>query len=145
MHHLNHLLVERAPKDPLPPRQSDRKQRDGSDGTKESSAVPVSPESDETINAGEWQNLAAVIAAEKTSETIDSSRSTPDEADDSNADPARAKVSKKGGVRRKSTNVGGWVSPTISSQIDRSWLAGDAYDWKLNLSTYVPQAGDIIL
>ena len=145
MHHLNHLLVERAPKDPLPPRQSDRKRRDSSEGTKESAAVPVSPESDEKLNACEWQNLSAVVAAEQPSKIIDSTRTAPDEADDIIADPARPKASKKGGLRRKGANVGGWVSPNFASQIDRSWLAGDVYEWKMNLSTYVPQAGDIIL
>jgi hypothetical protein len=145
MHHLNHLLVERAPKDPLPHRQSDRKRRDSSERKKVNTAVPVSPESDDKTNADDWQNLAAAIAADQPSKIIDRTLSAPDEADDINADPSRAKGSKKGGLRRKNTNVGGWVSPTFASQIDRSWLAGDAFDSKLNLSLYVPQAGDIIL
>ena len=144
-------MVERAPKDPLPPRQSDRKRRESIEGRKVSAdvpvppAVPVSPDGDDKRDAGDWQNLATAIAAEQPRQIIDCTHRDPDERDEVDADSTRAKGSKKGGPRRRNANVGGWVSPTFSCQIDRSWLSGDHYESKLNLSTYVPQAGDIIL
>ena len=107
--------------------------------------MPIYPDTDDKTDTVGWQNLSAAIAAERPSKIIDCTRSAPDEADDIDANCAQAKVSKRGGPRRRNPNVGGWVSPSFACQIDRSWLAGDQYESKLNLSTYVPQAGDIIL
>ena len=51
--------------------------------------------------------------------------------------------------KRLAKNVGGWISPDFVTDIDRSWLEGHVppYNNKqaFNLSTYVPQIGDIVL
>jgi hypothetical protein len=51
--------------------------------------------------------------------------------------------------KRQAKNVGGWISPDFAKDIDRSWLEGHVppYNNKqaFNLSSYVPQSGDIVL
>ena len=51
--------------------------------------------------------------------------------------------------KRQAKNVGGWISPDFAKDIDRSWMEGcvPPYNNKqaFNLSTYVPQIGDIVL
>ena len=47
--------------------------------------------------------------------------------------------------RKKSRNVGGWVSPLFAAEIDRSWVEKDTFDPKFDLSNYAPQVGDTVL
>lgn len=42
-------------------------------------------------------------------------------------------------------NVGGWVSPTLSIEIDRSWLQRKGPMEEFDLTYYAPQAGDLVL
>jgi len=52
------------------------------------------------------------------------------------------------GVKKRTRvvrNVGGWVSPEFSAEIDRSWLAADTPPDHFDLSKYVPQVGDTVL
>jgi hypothetical protein len=103
--------------------------------------VPLSPESGGSSKEGEWQNLAAAIAAEKPSKISDIAA---DEADDADGDSKVGKGTKKG-PKKKNRNVGGWVSPMFASEIERSWLEADKYESNLDLSKYVPQVGDVVL
>lgn len=63
--------------------------------------------------------------------------------DNANEEEAASGTAKQ---RRKiARNVGGWVSPDFAGEIDRSWLEKDSPAVDFNLSTYVPQVGDIVL
>ena len=44
-------------------------------------------------------------------------------------------------------NVGGWVSPRLAQEMDRSWLEREIIHalTSFDLNKYVPQVGDIIL
>lgn len=52
-------------------------------------------------------------------------------------------------AKRQAKIVGGWISPYFAKDIDRSWLEGHVPPCNnkqaFNLSTYVPQIGDIVL
>jgi hypothetical protein len=135
---LNYLLVERAPRDPPPPRRGNRKRQaeDEPLPTKKKARIEVaSPGSDAggpSKDKGGWQNLAAAIAAEpsKMSQTaIEDAKSS--------------KGPTKG--RKKTRNIGGWVDPNFSKEIRRSWLQIDKYESSFDLSRYSPQIGDIVL
>lgn len=48
--------------------------------------------------------------------------------------------------RRMSRNVGGWITPSFSSKIDRIWLSkNDNSGLNFDPSFYVPQIGDTVL
>lgn len=43
-------------------------------------------------------------------------------------------------------NVGGWVSPRLAQEMDRSWLEREEhFSTSFDLSKYVPQVGDVVL
>ena len=52
-------------------------------------------------------------------------------------------------TKRQAKNVGGWISPDFAKDIDRSWLEclvpPQSNKQAFNLSTHVPQIGDIVL
>ena len=137
-------MVERAPKDPPLPRQSDRKRREmiGRIGEADqvSDAAPVSPESDEKMRSEEWHNLAAAIVGGQQSLNCH-----VEENEDFEDETKQDQDIKKIGQRKKHRNVGGWIHPSFASRIDRSWLDADRYESNLELSKYVPQAGDLVL
>jgi hypothetical protein len=57
--------------------------------------------------------------------------------------PAKGQSTK--GRKRSARNVGGWVSPNFSSEIDRRWLQRDKADDEFDMFAYVPQVGDTVL
>lgn len=147
--------MERAPKDPLPPRQSDRKRRDttvdksmkqGSSAT-QTQANAVSPESVVITSKeeGEWRHLVGAIAAEQPSKVTNQDYDDEGDDDAPEAETKPGRGSRKGAPKRKNRNVGGWVSPTFARMINRSWLEVDHYEPNINFSTFVPQAGDIVM
>jgi hypothetical protein len=66
-------------------------------------------------------------------------------AAESNAGREREKAKAIVKQRKKVKNVGGWISPEFSEEIDRSWLSGDAPTKQFDVSKYVPQVGDTVL
>jgi len=136
--------VDRTPRDPPLPRRGNRKRGDEADEDSTEGGAQTkdnfgSPET--TRENGEWQGVVAAIAAEKPNQIISS---TADGLDDTYEETGAGKGPKKL-KKRRSRNVGGWVSPKFGSLIERTWLDGDKYDSNLDFSRFVPQAGDIVL
>lgn len=134
---MNTLLLERAPKDPPPPRRNRKRGDDDPMQGTESEKPKASPKKED----GEWHGLAAAIAAEKPVKMRDSV------VDDDAEEETEVKTARgpKKPKKKKSRNVGGWVSPLFASTIERSWLGVDKYDSNIDLSRFVPQAGDVVL
>jgi cytoskeletal protein RodZ len=144
--------VEQSPKDPPPPRQSDRKRRYQAPNTPtldrmlESSPHPSSENEKVAVSKNQqWQKLAAAIAVVGQPISALESPSAELHADEVDDETKTGHNSKKGIPKRKTRNVGGWVSPMFSNQIDRSWLDSDEIESSLSIYTYVPQPGDIVL
>ena len=141
---LDTVLLETSPVDPPPPRRSSR-------CTVEDN-LPATPI--KKIRLTKTKNVhnecmmdvtnAAGSRYEGSVSTLDIPLGEHDETiSNHNGDPTgRA-------MKRQAKNVGGWISPDFAKDIDRSWLEGHVppYNNKetFNLSTYVPQIGDIIL
>jgi hypothetical protein len=137
---LNAIFLERAPKDPPPPRRSRRSLADNEDQSAESNtptkkaAAPrqkgskqISPPSDDNDDV---RLQRAVSMLNLSSEDVSSA----------NDKPGNVKQRK-----RVVRNVGGWISPQFSKELDRAWLMVDGPTEKFDLSTYVPQVGDTVL
>lgn len=129
---LNLLLYQRSPRDLPPSRRCGRKRKSNNEAN-ECVGKRMKVEHEE----GAWNKLAVVALKEKQGKS-----DNPVDSDGVNDEQSgkRKKIRK-----RRARNVGGWVSPMFSKTIDRSWLEKDYYDSNVNGSTYVPQAGDIVL
>ena len=130
---LNAVLVERAPKDPPPPRRSKRSSVAEDDLEPETPAKkPAEPKkkqpAEDSPVGDEYSGVAVVPVVSSTVEVEESNeRST------------------RQGRKRSVRNVGGWVSEQFSSKIDREWLSLDTPPNLFDLSRYVPQVGDLVL
>lgn len=137
---LNAMFVERAPKDPPPPRRS---KRSAVDEEPESTSSPEKkgvaqgdrnsaspPANDDHIRLHEAEPKLSISVTEDGKNGGE------------NEKPKATGVKKRIRVVR---NVGGWVSPDFSAEIDRTWLAGDTPPDHFDLSKYVPQVGDTVL
>jgi hypothetical protein len=127
---LNTELLSRSPKDPPPPRRS--KRGDGDEVIE--NATPKNgtkrEDGDRNIHGDTGDTLRALQAGLVVSEEdVDS--------------PAKDQSTK--GRKRNARNVGGWVSPNFSAEIDRRWLQRDKADGEFDISAYVPQVGDTVL
>jgi hypothetical protein len=111
------------------------------DGAAKTQSNAVSPESTVISEEEEWRNLVGALAAEQPSKITNHA----DDEDDAVGESKLGRGSRKGAPRKKNRNVGGWVSPAFAKMINRVWLEGDQYDPNLNFSTFVPQAGDIVM
>jgi hypothetical protein len=170
---LNALLWQRSPKDPPPPRRSRRsiteeeeaalKAPPNSTKRAKTDAAAASPDKQTDAN---WGVLAANLAAAAARETrtqlglasVTVGQSDPNEEDADNISGLKTKKRRPKDAR----NVGGWVSPIFSQQLDRTWLertkplkriaavpsqamskgcAMHVFD----LDAYVAQAGDVVL
>lgn len=145
------LLLERAPKEPPPPRRGGRQRKsEGPDETLSLNSQQHStsahlmesqPQLNSSLsqsNVGGWRSLATAIVSEK----IRSSNGAETDLNlKENATGYQTSVKK----RKKSRNVGGWVSPLFAAEIDRSWVEKDTFDPKFDLSNYAPQVGDTVL
>jgi hypothetical protein len=121
-------LLSRAPKDPPPPRRS--KRGDG-DEVVESTTTKNGTRREDRNSSGDTGDTlrelqAGLVVSE---EDVDS--------------PAKGPSTK--GRKRNARNVGGWVSPNLSTEIDRRWLQRDKADDEFDISAYVPQVGDTVL
>lgn len=146
---MNALLLERAPKEKPPPRRGGRARK--SEGPDE--AVSSNADPDSTIDAahgdpsqsiapstgGDWGNLATALAVEKSSSSAGLMTSSETKDDTGASEQTGSKR------RKKARNVGGWVSPLFSAEIDRAWIESDKFEPKADLSKYVPQIGDTVL
>jgi hypothetical protein len=47
--------------------------------------------------------------------------------------------------KKRELNVGGWISPSFSPTVSRSWLEKDQATKRFQLDSYVPQVGDTVL
>ena len=154
MHDLDLLLLERSPPDPPPPRRGSRK-RDSStaavdepepDAKKRCSDSPDASKG--RLADGSWGSLAAAITAENLSSSaqIRPETSSPEaaliESDSQSTTLEKPKKKKRELVPK---NVGGWVSPAFSKNVDRSWLESDSPPKKFDVARYVPQIGDTIV
>lgn len=125
---LNAALLERSPDDPPPPRRSTR-------------VVADEPALDDVKKpAKKGRNKKGQSADEPARAEVDDSTFT-DPQDELSASQERATPKRK----RSARNVGGWISPEFSSELDRSWLTNDPVDATFRLESYVPQVGDTIL
>ena len=136
---LNAALLERAPKDPPPPRRSRRSLADNNEDHNAESSTPtkkaarrkskhVSPPSDHDDDV-RLQEVVPML-----------NLSSEDVTSSANEKPGNVKQRK-----RNIRNVGGWISPQFSKELDRSWLMLDSPTESFDLSTYVPQVGDTVL
>jgi hypothetical protein len=123
-------LLSRAPKDPPPPRRS--KRGDGDEAVESATTKNGTKREDGDRNTiGDTGDTlrelqAGLVVSE---EDVDS--------------PAKGSSTK--GRKRNARNVGGWVSPNFSTEIDRRWLQRDKADDEFDISAYVPQVGDTVL
>lgn len=184
---LNALLFARSPKDPPPPRRSKRSRDDeeldsstsakqrvrnglGTPKTKRAKATNADASSSSPNDAAAeddaWTRMAASLAA--VSAVQDSVFDAKPPADPTLSvaaanPPADASTKRKHQKKQKDArNVGGWISPHFSQELDRSWLTrskplksvsvvpqgavgkGDNTT-SFDLKRWVPQVGDIVL
>jgi hypothetical protein len=128
---LNAALLERAPKDPPPPRRS--KRGDVDEAVENATPKKVTKREDSDRNSsgtGAGDTLRELQAGLVVSEEVGES-------------PTKDQSTKS--RKRNSRNVGGWVSPNFSAEIDRRWLQLDTVDDGFDLSAYAPQVGDTVL
>ena len=121
---LNTVLLERAPKDPPPPRRSKR-------APVESPSPTPAPKGKERSQEFEADNSRP----SNFETTVSFSQEEETDSPDATSQSKRKRV-----VR----NVGGWISPEFANEVDRSWLSGNSAS-SFDVSTYVPQVGDSVL
>ena len=130
---LNSLLLERAPKDPAPPRRSRRSAADDDPKANQSLEVKVMARG---MRKSDFPTVDDDILFRE------DSTDAADENIGRDIEKVKATVKQR---KRVARNVGGWVSPEVSDKIDRSWLSGDEPPSQFDLSNYVPQVGDTVL
>lgn len=134
---LNAVLLESAPSDAPAPRRSKRSAAD------EDQNDPPTPKKKSTASALNKRKPEAPIDDDDLTLSI-----AEPILDDSPAEDEGVSAEKSDTVaqrKRVARNVGGWISPEFSKEIDRSWLERNAPDENFDLSTYVPQVGDTVL
>ena len=133
---LNSVLLERAPKDPPPPRRSTRAaiEPEKEASTPKKKGRPFGKKMDEkTIDSTSAEGWSPA-----------SSSSLPIETDPLQSSSPPKQQQEQGAKRRRlSRNVGGWISPNLAQVLDRKWLERDSD--KFDLSAYVPQVGETVL
>ncbi|KAG7363733.1 bromodomain containing protein [Nitzschia inconspicua] len=163
---LNALLLARSPKDPPPPRRSKRSAEEEEEllpkkkraKTKATAASPNGQDFEAS-----WGDLTASLAAaarDTTKTTVASMDVADDATTTSNNNNNNNNTKKK--KLKDARNVGGWVSPIFSQQLDRYWLERTKPLKRINavpptavpkggampvfdLNAYVAQPGDIVL
>jgi hypothetical protein len=145
------MLLERTPRDPPPPRRSKRKS-DVDDESTTHSPVDKKQKGDEheSLDKGQrWRELAksfgpeAQAAASSTSPPPSTTPQHNATVDDASKSSSAVKPKKKRELTGR--NVGGWISPKFSHEVDRSWLEKEKPTTTFDLSKYVPQVGDTVL
>lgn len=124
---LNSVLQERAPKDILVPRRSSRHTDVENPSAKKRKCKETRPldQSTTTSHGDSWQENEPRLHILNDRESSDVDNPT--------------------NKRRIVRNAGGWISPTFSSKLDRSWISKNEPSPNFDISDYVPQIGDIVL
>lgn len=150
-HQLNSMLLSRSPKDPPPPRRSSRgavsnehtnnisiekskkaRRKDNSKTPNDQQVAFSTPE-----QSPAWSNFATLQqppATQNGDASIDGATTVPIGTENS-------KQKKEPSARQ----VGGWISPTFSAELERSWLCREKSLKSFDLSLYAPQVGDVVL
>ena len=134
---LNSTLYLRCPKDPPPPRRSKRTSDVEELETPKKSKKGRPPKQAETTppetKTSTWSNIAASLEGTAAPAPIDS---PPKSASGDSEKPKK---------KREPRNIGGWISPAFSAEVDRSWLEREKALKNFDLSSYAPQVGDTVL
>eukprot|EP00934_Nitzschia_sp_Nitz4_P005089 Nitzschia sp. Nitz4//scaffold127_size64804//13733//20288//NITZ4_006174-RA/size64804-augustus-gene-0.51-mRNA-1//1//CDS//3329534744//5079//frame0 len=147
---LNSMLLRRSPKDPPPPRRSIRGvvPEPENNKTKASKKDTGSPnDSDEPLQLPPECSLAiSNVTAHIKPPTIDESVlfQMPDK-NDSTSNANTTTTQPQNGKDLSGSFVGGWISPKMSEEMDRSWLTHEKPVTPFDISSYVAQVGDIVL
>lgn len=148
---LNSCLLERAPKDPAPPRRSKRKSTGDKAGTMEKitkkkkgekSTEHVSKSIPEDSSEGVSSSYHSEAITEAAAQASVSQAETLLESTTSDSPESKTLGKSK---RKRDLNVGGWISPPFATSLDRSWLERDVPHNDFDLKAYVPQVGDTVL
>ncbi|CAB9514023.1 PHD [Seminavis robusta] len=143
---LNACLLERAPKDPPPPRRSKRvsedappelqpkKQKGGSNTGASTEKDSLSSESAVAISNATAQALLSQTESDLASKSFEG-----------NQQPGASDNGKTKQKKENKLNVGQWISPSFCETLNRAWLEKDAASKRFDLSAYVPQPGDTVL
>jgi len=140
---LNTMLLERSPKDLPPPRRSRRSVKDNPNDEEESDhkkitkqQVKGSPDSPSDWDTSIPQQLQEAKTGDISTGDVESCSLSQD----------HPSVTEKTGIKRKRTrNVGGWISPDLSRLLNRSWLERESPLRHFDPSTYAPQVGECVL
>jgi hypothetical protein len=170
---LNKLLVDRAPRDPPPPRRSKRKTIDSTETStanrnsreelleevdeeerpvkKVKTLAATSHPSTGTMPVISVPSCASIPSSHPSTGTmpltsVPSCASIPTEAPSQDME-AGTDLPLSNKKRNVAKNVGGWISPQFSQEIDRRWLERNTPETTttFRLETYVPQVGDTVL
>jgi hypothetical protein len=141
------MLYHRSPRDPPPPRRSKRKSDDIEETpSKQKKAKAATPEPvDSSERQPTWSKLASAL--EQPSSSLASAPIANEvlALGSAAASPATSENKPRRKKEISGKNVGGWISPHFSKELDRSWLERQKMAKTFDLSTYVPQIGDTVL
>lgn len=127
---LDSFLLQSAPKDPPAPRRSTRSHAASEGVESNSSSKKNSTVDSEPVMSGSSSTLVG--------DSLESAYVPPHgfESPESSSNKQRIRI-----VR----NVGGWISPDFSNDVDRSWLEGYKPMQPFDVRYFVPQIGDTVL
>jgi hypothetical protein len=146
------VLLQTAPVDPPPPRRSTRI---GVDEITYETRHTIELTRKKKIHHDNYDNNTSINTNDSsrylndTSVDMDGTSNTISVNDE--VDAVSISKNKQQPSKRQAKNVGGWISPDFSKLIDRSWLEYHVPSHNnnnkntFNLSSYVPQIGDIVL
>lgn len=141
---LDTVLLETSPVDPPPPRRSSRCTLEDNLPTKPVKKIKLTKTKNVHNECMMDVTNGADFRYEGSAAPLDIELSEHDETLGNGNSDVTGKAAK-----RQAKNVGGWISPDFAKDINRSWLDGHVppYNNKqaFNLSSYVPQIGDIVL
>jgi hypothetical protein len=126
---LDSVLLQTAPIDPPAPRRSKRSNVDDENIRPEANIRQEAP-------PGSQNSLLVNLGDNRSNDSISGLDRPIPETEIVNTTRQRIRM-----VR----NVGGWISPDFSNDLDRSWLENVTPSKPFNVCNYVPQVGDTVL
>jgi hypothetical protein len=120
---LDSVLLQTAPIDPPAPRRSKRSNVDGENIRPE---APPGSQNSMLDNLGDNRSNGLISGLDRPIPETEIVNTT------------RQRI-------RMVRNVGGWISPDFSNDLDRSWLENVTPSKPFNVCNYVPQVGDTVL
>jgi hypothetical protein len=142
------MLYHRSPRDPPPPRRSKRKSDDIEETPskkKKAKAATHEPVDDSSERQPKWSKLASALEQPSSSPARTPIANEASASGSAAASPATTENKPRRKKEITGKNVGGWISPHFSKELDRSWLERQKPAKTFDLSTYVPQVGDTVL